>query len=151
MHKKPREVIQDAPWLKLTYKIIGLAMEVHNELGPGHREATYHNAMAAKFQAAGLAFEDEPYIPIALEDGTVVGGNRPDLVAEEMVIVELKARSHLMTRDDMAQVIGYFAALPHCAVALFVNFGRPRLEYRRLLPPKKVKAFQREKWGKLPR
>jgi GxxExxY protein len=149
--KKPKEVIQDAPWLKLTYKIIGLAMEVHNELGPGHREAVYHNAMAAKFQAAEINFEDEPYIAITLEDGTVVGGNRPDLVAEDMVIVELKARFYLMTRDDMAQIIGYFAALPQCSVALFINFGRPRLEYRRLFPPRKVQAFQRRKWGTSPR
>jgi len=100
---------------------------------------------------AEINFEDEPYIPITLEDGTVVGGNRPDLVAEDMAIVELKARFYLMTRDDMAQIIGYFAALPQCSVALFINFGHPRLEYRRLLPPRKVQAFQRRKWGKSPR
>jgi GxxExxY protein len=151
MPEKPKEIIQDAPWLKLTYKIIGLAMEVHNELGPGHREAVYHNAMAAKLQAAEISFQDEPYTPIALEDGTVVGGNSPDLVVEETVIVKLKARFYLMTGDDMAQIIGYFAALPQCPVALFINFGRPRLEYRRLLPPQKVEAFQRKKWGRLPR
>jgi len=80
-------------------------------------------AMAAKLQAAEFSFQDEPYIPIALEDGTVVGGNSPDLVVEETVIVELKARFHTMTRDDMAQVIGYFAVLPQCPVALFINFG----------------------------
>ena len=148
MHKKSKDVIQDASWLELTYEIIGLAMEVHNELGPGHREAVYHDAMVAKFKAAGISFEDEPYIPVTLEDGTKVGGNSPDLVAEQTVIVELKARSHLMTRDDQARIIGYFAALPRRPVALYFNFGRPRLEYRRLLPPKKVQAFQREKWGK---
>jgi GxxExxY protein len=149
MHSKPKTVIQNAPWLKYTYKTIGLAMEVHNELGPGHRESVYHNAMAAKCGKAELNFEDEPFIPITLDDGTVVGGNSPDLVIEQSVIVELKARSHLMTNDDVARIIGYFAALPQCPVALYINFGRPRLEYRRLLPPKKVTAFQREKWGKL--
>lgn len=148
MRKEAKDVIQDAPWLQHTYKIIGLAMEIHNELGPGHRESVYHNAMAAKCGQAGLNFEDEPFIPVTLDDGTVVGGNSPDLVVEQNVIVELKARSHLMTNDDVARIIGYFAALPQCPVALFINFGRPRLEYRRLLPPKKVKAFQREKWGK---
>lgn len=141
-------VIENEPWLKLTYKTIGLAMEVHNEVGPGHREAVYHNALAAKLRIAGFGCEDEPIIHITLEDGTIVGGNRPDLVVEDSVIVELKARFHQMTRDDMAQIIGYFAALPQCPVALFINFGRPRLEYRRLLPPKSVQAFQRQKWGK---
>ena len=149
MHAKPKDVIQNAPWLKHTYRTIGLAMEVHNELGPGHREPVYHNAMAAKCSKAELNFEDEPFIPVTLDDGTVVGGNSPDLVIEQIVIVEFKARSHLMTNDDVARIIGYFAALPQCPVALFINFGRPRLEYHRLLPPEKVKAFQREKWGKL--
>ena len=145
---KPKDVIQDAPWMKLTYKIIGLAMGVHNELGPGHREQVYHDAMAAKLKQADLNFEDEPYLPVTLDDGTVVGGNSPDHVVEQTVITEYKARSHLMTKDDEAQVIGYFAVLAECPVALFINFDRPRLEYHRLLPPQKVKAFQREKWGK---
>jgi len=51
----------------------------------------------------------------------------------------------------MVQISGYFAALPQCPVALFINFGRPRLDYRRLLPPQKIEAFQRKKWGKLSR
>ena len=57
---KPKPVIRDAPWLKLTYTIIGLAMQVHNELGPGHRESVYQDAMAAKIKQARLNFEDAP-------------------------------------------------------------------------------------------
>ncbi len=140
--------ISDAPWTQLTYKIIGLAMEVHNEIGPGHREYVYHNAMVAKLKQTDLNFEDEPDCPVILDDKTVVGGNRPDLVVEQTAIVELKARSHLMTKDEQAQVIGYFAALSDCPGALLINFGRPRLEYHRLLPPKKLQAYRREKWGK---
>jgi GxxExxY protein len=139
--------ITDAPWTQLTYKIIGLAMEVHNELGPGHREYVYHNAMVAKLKQADLNFEDEPDCPVILDDNTIVGGNRPDLVVEHTVIVELKARSHLMTKDEQAQVIGYFAALSECPVALLINFGRPRLEQHRMLPPKKLQAYRREKWA----
>jgi GxxExxY protein len=141
-------VIQNAPWLEDTYRIIGLAMEVHNEIGPGNREAVYHNAMAAKCVGAGLDSEDEPFVPVTLGDDTVVGGNSPDLVVKDSVSIELKARSHLMTKDDQAQIIGYFAALPQCAVALFINVGRQRLEYPRVLPPKSVQKFQRQKWGK---
>ena len=73
-----KPVIRDAPWVDLTYKIIGQAIAVHNELGPGHRERVYHDAMAVKLEQAGLNFEDEPYIPVTLDDGTVVGGNSPD-------------------------------------------------------------------------
>ena len=148
MSRQAKEVIRDAPWTGLTYKIIGLAMEIHNELGPGHREAAYHNAMVGRFKQAGLVFEDEPQFPVILEEGIVVQGNVPDLVVEDTVIVELKARKHQMTRDDMAQIIGYFAVLPQCPVALFINFGRLRLEYRRLLPPATVQAYQRAEGGR---
>ena len=140
--------VNDAPYEELTYKIIGLAMQVHNELGPGHREADYQDALALKFKNADFDFEDEPDVLITLDSGEVVKTRRPDFVVAESVIVEIKGRAHLMTKDDQAQVIGYFAALPQCPVALFINFGRPRLEYHRLFPPKKVKAFQRQRWGK---
>jgi hypothetical protein len=53
----------------LTYQVIGLAMAVHNDLGPGHREATYHNAMTQRFVDAGLAAEREPELPIVDENG----------------------------------------------------------------------------------
>ena len=139
---------RNAPHEALTYKIIGLAMEVHNELGPGHREADYHDALALKLKSSELDFEDQPDVLITLDNGEVVKTRQPDFVISKSVIVELKGRSHLMTKDDQAQVIGYFAALPECRVALFINFGRPRLEYHRLFPPKKVTAFQRKKWGK---
>lgn len=148
MGTEPKTVVTDAPWIGLTYRIIGLAMELHNELGPGHRERVYHNGMVIKLQNTDLSFESEPYIPVTLADGTVARGQCPDLVAERLVIVELKAHAYTMTRDEQAQVIGYFAALPQCPVALYLNFGRPRLEIHRLFPPTTVQAYRREKWGR---
>lgn len=147
MATQPKTVITDAPWSDLTYQIIGLAMALHNELGPGHRESAYHNGMTIKLQGAVRTFESEPYVPVCLADGTVVKGQCPDLVVERMVIVELKAHVYTMTPDEQAQVIGYFAALPKCPVALYLNFGRRRLEVHRLFPPMTVQAYRREKWG----
>jgi GxxExxY protein len=143
MGQQPKPVITDAPWIGLTYQIIGLAMALHNELGPGHRESAYHNGMVIKLQSAGRVLESEPYVPVTLADGTVVKGQCPDLVVERMVIVELKAHVYTFSRDEQAQVIGYFAALPECPVAFYLNFGRPRLEYRRLFPPTTVQAYRR--------
>ena len=106
MSQQPKPVVTDAPWIGLTYQIIGLAMALHNELGPGHRESVYHNGMAIKLQSTERAFESEPYIPVALADGTVVKGQCPDLVVERSVVVELKAHVYTITRDEQAQVIG---------------------------------------------
>jgi GxxExxY protein len=147
MGQQPKPVITDAPWIDLTYQIIGLAMALHNELGPGHRESVYHNGMTIKLQNTGRSFESEPYVPVTLADGTVVKGQCPDLVVERSVIVELKAHIYTLSRDEQAQVIGYFAALPECPVALYLNFGRPRLEYRRLFPPTTVQAYRQKRWG----
>lgn len=142
MGSQPKVVVTDAPWSALTYQIIGLAMALHNEIGPGHREIVYHNGMVIKLQGAGRIFESEPYIPVTLADGTVVRGQIPDVFVERTVIVELKAHVYTMSKDEEAQVIGYFAALPESPVALYFNFGRPRLEYHRLFPPKAVQAYR---------
>jgi GxxExxY protein len=56
----------------LTYQVIGLAMAVHNDLGPGHREETYHNAITQRFVDAGLPAEREPQLPI-FDEKVVLG------------------------------------------------------------------------------
>ena len=84
MGQQPKRVITDAPWIDLTYQIIGLAMALHNEIGPGHRESVYHNGMVIKLQNADRSFESEPYVPVTLADGTVVKGQCPDLFKENL-------------------------------------------------------------------
>lgn len=140
-------LVEDAPHSDVTYKVVGLAMAVHNDLGPGHREVVYHRALEAKLHEAEVDFVSEPCISVEMDDGTVVGLYYPDFVVEDGVIVEIKVRSHLLTNDDVAQVIDYFAGIDS-EVALLINFGRRRLEWKRLFPPKKIRAHRRKKWGK---
>ena len=147
MAGKQKGLVEDAPQSDVTYQVIGLAMAVHNDLGPGHREVVYQRALAARLCDADLNFAEEPCISVEVDDGTVVGIYYPDFVVEGVVVVEIKARSHLLTNDEIAQVIDYFAGT-NCEVALLINFGRPRLEWRRLFPPRKVSEHRRKKWGK---
>ena len=144
--------IEDAPHADITRRIIGAAMAVHNDLGPGHREEVYHRAMAAKMTAPpfNLSFEDKPKLPVYDEQGTLVYTYEPDFIAEQAVIAEIKAQTHPLTDDDIAQVFDYFAASDH-KVALLINFGRPRLEWKRLFPPEHVQAHSRRQWGKPPK
>jgi GxxExxY protein len=129
-----------APHTEITYRIIGCAMDVHNALGPGLKEATYHRALSLGLQKAGLSFEEEAPVEIDV-DGAAVGLLYIDHLVEGQVIVEEKALSHMLTPEEIAQVITYLAAtgLP---VGLLINFGRRRLEYKRILPPRKLDAWK---------
>ncbi|RCK74743.1 MAG: NADH:ubiquinone oxidoreductase subunit 5 (chain L)/Multisubunit Na+/H+ antiporter, MnhA subunit [Anaerolineae bacterium] len=129
----------------LTYKVIGIAMDVHNDLGPGHREVTYHNAMSQRFRDAGLIAEREPTLPIYDENGSLVNFYKPDHLVEQLLLVEYKAHFYPLTNDEIAQCIDYFAA-SDCQVLLLFNFGRSRLEWKRLFPPTHILAHRRKRW-----
>lgn len=128
--------------LGLTYQVIGLAMAVHNELGPGHRESTYHNAMHQKFVEAGLPAESEPQLPILDGNGNLINHYRPDHRLSHNLLVEYKAHSYPLTEDEIAQCIDYFAASDSKVILLF-NFGTTRLTWKRLFPPKKITSHRR--------
>jgi len=131
----------DVPHQELTYKIIGCAMAVHNELGPGLREGIYQRALAVKMDESGLSHVDEKPIEIFV-DGVSVGLLYLDHLVEDSVVVEDKALSHRLTDDEVGQVITYLAATG-CPVGLLVNFAGKSLEYRRILPPKKLDEWKK--------
>ena len=134
------------PHSDVTYRIIGVPMGVHNELGPGHREEVYQRAMVNKLPEAGLVTEEQCPVEVTLEGESLLTYYL-DLLVEEEVIVELKALVHPLTNDDVAQVIDYLAATGY-PVALPLNFGRPRLEFKRILPPRQVADHRRRQWTK---
>jgi GxxExxY protein len=128
------------PLEDLTYKVIGAAMSVHNALGPGLKEATYQRALSLEMEKAGLSFEAEKAVTVAI-DGSQVGLLYLDHLVEGQLVVEEKALSHLLTREEIAQVITYLCATGS-QVGLLLNFGRKRLEYKRIFPPKNVSRYR---------
>jgi GxxExxY protein len=116
---------------KLTEKIIGCAYIVSNTLGAGFLEKVYENALAHELAKAGLNVKQQH--PIKVEyDGIIVGEFFADLLVEEQVFIELKA-INILGQPQVAQTLNYLRAtgLPAC---LLINFGRPRIEVRRLIP-----------------
>ncbi len=94
----------------------------------------------AEIQQTGWTAEAEYFVE--LWDGEVwLGRLYLDILVEGVVVVECKAFSHLLTNEELAQVICYLAATG-LGVGLLLNFGRKRLEYRRILPPKVLKGWQ---------
>jgi GxxExxY protein len=128
------------PHQDMTYKIIGAGMKVHGSLGPGLKEDHYQLAMAIELRQMELSVSEEYYVEIHDKDEWL-GRLYLDLLVEGSVIVELKAFPHLLTNEETAQVICYLAATG-IKVALLLNFGRRRLEYKRVLPPRIVEGWQ---------
>ena len=128
------------PLEDMTYKVIGAAMSVHNALGPGLKEAAYHRALSLEMERAGLSFETEKAVAVSI-DGSQVGRLYLDHIVESQLVVEEKARSHLLTKEEIAQVITYLCATG-TQVGLLLNFGRRRLECKRIFPPKNVGRYR---------
>ena len=114
----------------LTERILACVYAVANTLGHGFVEKVYENALAVELRSAGLAFTQQQPIQVHYSVERV-GEFAADLVVEGRVIVELKAVKAL---DDihLAQCLNYLKAASQ-DVCLLINFGRPRIEVRRLV------------------
>ena len=115
---------------RITEKIIGCAYAVGNTLGCGFLERIYENALALELRKAGLKTVQQHGIQVRY-DGIVVGEYVADLLIEDIVLVELKAVKAL---DDIhvAQCLNYLKATG-IQICLLINFGRPRVEVKRLI------------------
>jgi GxxExxY protein len=89
---------------------------------------------------AGLKVSEEHHIEV-YDGDRWLGRLYLDHLVEDCVVVEVKAFSHMLTNEEVAQVICYLAATG-LRVGLLINFGRKRLEYRRILPPRKLDGWQ---------
>ena len=112
-----------------THAIIGAAMEVHTELGPGFLESVYQEAMAREFKERSIPFVQQLELPIHYKGERMSTYFRSDFICFNDVVVELKAISTL-TGADEAQLLNYLKATGIERGVLF-NFGTSRLEYRR--------------------
>lgn len=113
---------------ELTGKILAACFEVSNELGCGFLECVYQNALMIALQEKDLEVEREHGLAVTFR-GQEVGQFYADLLVEHSVIIELKAVSAL-NESHKAQILNYLKATG-IEVGLLVNFGTPKLEYRR--------------------
>jgi GxxExxY protein len=134
-------LVTDATGNDLTYRLIGLAMDVHNEIGYGFKEEVYEKALEVKLNHAGIEPNRQFEVGVDYE-GERVATFYLDLFPNQEVVVEAKAFSHQLTNDELAQVINYLKATG-APVALLFNFGRRKLEYRRVFPAQDMNPIQR--------
>ena len=114
----------------LTGAILRAAFEVSSTLGHGFLEVVYQRALALELSLAGLQAERE--VPFrVLYKGYEMGTYVADLVVEKAVILELKAIETPIGAPQVSQCLNYLRA-SGLRTALILNFGKPRLEYRRV-------------------
>lgn len=114
----------------LTDKIIGCAIEVHKQLGPGFLESIYENAFVIELQRQGLQVEKQREVIIQY-DGVEVGRHRLDLIVNDTIVVELKAVKNI---EDIhfAIVKSYLKTLGK-EHGLIINFSKPVLGVKRVI------------------
>lgn len=109
----------------LTERIIGCAIEVHRNLGPGLLEAVYEAALAVEFELAGLEFRRQVSFPIVYK-GRQIGEHRLDLLVAETIIVELKSVERFDPIFE-AQILSYLK-LTGKPLGLLINFNNRLLK-----------------------
>jgi GxxExxY protein len=124
---------------EITEMIIGCVYKVSNTLGGGFAEKVYENATTIEVGKSGLRARQQYPIKVAY-DGIVVGEFFVDLLVEELILVEFKAVK-LLEEFHVAQCLNYLRAtgLPVC---LLINFYRPKVEIRRIIPHDSWKSLK---------
>ena len=104
----------------LTERIIGAALEVHRELGPGLLESAYGVCLAAELSARGLSLERQKALPVVYENERLDCGYRLDFVVDGTIILEIKAVERL-ERVHSVQLLSYLR-FAKCPLGLLFNF-----------------------------
>ena len=111
---------------ELSRRVIGCAIEVHRNLGPGLLESTYRQCLACELSHAGIQFQMELPVPVRHKDVLLDCGYRIDLLVDRRLIVEIKSGEALLPIHQ-AQILTYMR-LANVALGLLINFNVTKLQ-----------------------
>jgi len=114
-----------------SYEIIGKCMEVHNNLGPGFLEIVYKDALEYEFRKTDIPYEREKEYEVQYKDNILPHKFYADFVVYDRIILEIKG-VNAIAEEFIAQSINYLKVSGN-KLALLVNFGELKLNYRRIV------------------
>jgi GxxExxY protein len=114
-----------------SYRIIGLCMEVHNNLGAGFLEIVYKDALEYEARKANIPYEREKQYDVNYKGITLPHKFYADFVVMDKIILEIKAVQGIAD-EYVAQAINYLK-VSNNRLALIVNFGQLKLQYKRIV------------------
>lgn len=123
----------------LSYKIVGCAFEVFNEIGGGHKEITFHNALRVAFDKAGIKFKEELYYAVKFQNVSV-GKNYFDFLVDDKIVVEIKS-SDRFVKSHFDQLLNYLV-ISNLKLGILISFGRTEVKFKRVL---NVELLNKEK------
>jgi GxxExxY protein len=106
---------------QITETIIGSAIEVHKNLGPGLLESAYEECLSAELYSAGLCYERQKPVPVVYKNVKLECGYRIDILVEEKVIIELKTVDSI-NPVHQAQILTYMK-FARINTGLLINFN----------------------------
>jgi len=121
---------RDIIYKDLSYRVVGLAMRVHSELGGGFLEKVYENALALLLEKEGIPARQQAPVTVRFE-GQSVGDYFADILVDDKIILELKTVEKIADAHR-AQVINYLRATG-IRLGMILNFGRKSFECERLV------------------
>jgi len=113
------------------FKMVGCCMEAHRELGKGHNEVIYKDAMEIEFQRQGIPFKREQEYKLSYKGVVLPHKYFADFVVVDKIILEAKA-IECLTDSHIKQTLNYLAA-SKLKLGLLVNFGEDSLNYKRVV------------------
>lgn len=125
----------------LTEKVIGMAIEVHRNLGPGLLESVYEECLCRELADAGVEFQRQKYVPVIYKDVPMETGFRADIVVGTDLLIEVKAVERLLPVHE-AQVLTYLK-FGGFSTGLLVNFNTKLLKdgIKRFVAARKTSAI----------
>ena len=110
----------------LSNQVIGCAIEVHRELGPGLLESTYEQCLAFELDQAGLEYKRQPPLPVQYKGRLLECGYRIDMLVQGSLILELKSVDAILGIHQ-AQLLTYMK-LAGVKTGLLINFNVQQLK-----------------------
>ena len=114
-----------------SYRIIGICMEVHNNLGKGFSEIVYKDALEYEFKKLKIPFQREKEFSVKYKDIVLPHKFYADFVVWDKIILEVKNVVQL-NNDHIAQTLNYLA-VSDSKLGIIVNFCEKQLEYKRVV------------------
>lgn len=123
--------MSDLVYKEESYSIIGLCMEVHNQLGHGFSEIVYKDALEFEFSENGIVYEREKEYPVFYKGNLLKHKFYADFVVFDKIILEVKCVKSIADEHE-SQAINYLKVSDN-RLALLVNFARGKMEYKRII------------------